>query len=216
MTSLGKSKVSSRQDKQDQITIRRAAAEDSGSNAESSKKRRSSKGHAVSSVADKKETVSLKSGSADKFRVRNPSSVSHASKQSRSHKSVKKQDGGMNSDEVDRLWEASPQFGLGPLENANETDLRNWSILEAKHRPQSYIPFLDLNETESPRMTDTQFSQAKFDPGHEFDKKLSHVVVREDSTKYAHTLARPSYIDSMDAPYARFVFRYRDKGEFGA
>ena len=42
---------------------------------------------------------------------------------------------------------------------------------------------------------------------------MSHQVKAGRGAMYQHTLGRPEYLDSMEKPYAVFVFKYRSKGK---
>ena len=45
------------------------------------------------------------------------------------------------------------------------------------------------------------------------EKKHPHVNLNYQDHGYHHAVAHPKYIDTHEKPYARFVFRYRDKGK---
>lgn len=44
------------------------------------------------------------------------------------------------------------------------------------------------------------------------EKQHSHINIKYRGREYRHTVATPKYIDTLDKPYARFLFQYRDKG----
>jgi hypothetical protein len=44
---------------------------------------------------------------------------------------------------------------------------------------------------------------------------LSHQVQPGALARYVHKIRTPEYLDTLDEPYARFVFKYRHKGEGG-
>lgn len=45
-------------------------------------------------------------------------------------------------------------------------------------------------------------------------RSLSHQVQLGCSAEYIHRTRRPTYVDTLDEPYAKFVFKYRVKGNF--
>lgn len=46
------------------------------------------------------------------------------------------------------------------------------------------------------------------------EKLTTHQVQPGASAPYTHKISTPDYLDTIEKPYAMFVFKYRQKGEF--
>lgn len=46
------------------------------------------------------------------------------------------------------------------------------------------------------------------------EKLTTHQVQPGPSVPYTHKIGTPDYLDTIEKPYAMFVFKYRQKGEF--
>lgn len=89
-----------------------------------------------------------------------------------------------------------PPTGWG--QNINQTPRRNRLFVSPKSR--------DLIHDEPPLYTVPE-SIAR-------ERAVSHQVQPGPRTKYYHKVRTPKYLDTLDKPYAKFIFKYRQKGMF--
>ena len=80
--------------------------------------------------------------------------------------------------------------------------------------PIGYSSMLGVPQSESPvQMAHDQIPSSGNAQDKSVDTNLSHYVAKEWPARYTHTLSKPTYIDSLNAPYARFIFKYRNKSK---
>ena len=112
-------------------------------------------------------------------------------------------------------WTVSPQPSFKSLGGWGNPDAAEYpeplhGAWEAK--PLDYHSVLNLPQSESPtKMSEDQVRDSKASQRRRTNKLLTHYVAKDRPARYTHSQAKPTYIDSMEEPYARFVFRYRDK-----
>ena len=76
-----------------------------------------------------------------------------------------------------------------------------------------YVSYLKMPTVESPeKLSDGHTFPTGKAKGTHPGENVSHYVGKEHASAYHHSIGVPDYMDSLETPFARFIFRYRDKG----